>query len=294
MRRIKIAGAALLMAAMFGAVGSGSASAKSFCGPSETGEGNYTTATCGGTATALSNYILGEATQIIPNGLVCVKTNAAHALLRYTNSACTMASTPVDTGTFGRVEGTDGIVIRQNVAFPAKFKDTAVGSTVFKTPGGAEIKCTEGAGEGELASGSEGTMKITFKGCTSALGSECKSVGGMVGSITFSEKMKVINWEKKAEEFKRAELMEVEGTNEIECAGVKIDIKGSVSGLSEKELEWASTLPLLFKEVEGAQEIHDSNKLEAKVGEGAFESVTQSGTIDLEDFKLENEEVIML
>jgi len=273
----------------------GSASARSFCGVAETNEGNFTTATCGGAATALSSYLLGETVQRIPNtALWCVKTNAAHAVLRYTNAGCTTASIPVDTGQYGRVEG-DGAVTEQNIAFPVALKSKDVGSTVFAVGSGAQITCSGGTGTGELLSETEANGTTKFTGCTLTGGLNCTSAGASAKEIIVPDKAKILAWEKSAETFKTALLVEVDGTQEFTCTGTKVALKGSVTGVSGVEGEWITTDKVAFTVQEGKQEVPDTNKLEAKVGEsGSFEAATQSGSDELEDFHLENEEIFLL
>jgi hypothetical protein len=271
----------------------GSASARSFCGVAETNEGNFTTATCGGAATALSAYLLGETGQRIPNTtLWCIKTNAAHAVLRYTNAGCTTASTPVDTGQYGRVEG-DGAVIEQNVAFPVALKSKAIGSTVFELAS-SKIACTGGTGQGQLLSETEATSTTKFTGCTLTGGLNCSSAGASAKEIIMPEKAKILAWEKEAEVYRTALLVEVDGTQEFTCAGTKVALKGSVTGVSAVEGEWITTDKVAFTVQEGKQEVPDTNKLEGKVGGGSFEAATQSGSDELEDFDLENEEIFLL
>jgi hypothetical protein len=295
MRRVCYASVSLSVVVAILATVTGSASARSACGVAETNEGNFTTATCGGTATALSGYLLGETGQRIPNStLWCVKTNAAHAVLRYTNAGCTTASTPVDTGQYGRVEG-DAAATQQNVAFPVALKSKDVGSTVFAVGSGSQITCTGGTGTGELLSETEANSTTKFTGCTLTGGSNCTSAGASVKEIIVPDKAKILAWEKSAETFKTALLVEVDGTQEFACGAVKVGLKGSVTGVSGVEGAWLTTDKVTFATSEGKQEVPDTNKLEAKVGEsGSFEAATQSGSDELEDFHLENEEIFLL
>jgi hypothetical protein len=286
MQRISPMGLALLVAIALSGIASAPASAASFCYTAELYEGkpsgNYAASDCTGTAVALQTYVLFETATYIGTGLWCVKTAAGAALLPATNTACNAYSSPVDTGTYTRVEG-PAIALEQGRAFPAKVS-SSTGLLVF-SGSGINLECNSATASGEIESYEDGKATIAATGCQTAFG-KCKT-GSKAGEIVASVTSKLVSYTNSKEEDKVGLLLAVSQTK-ITCGGIPLEVKGSViAALTSQEGKGATSLAFGLNLKEGKQEIEEKEKpLEISVSGGKFEPATLTGELS-ESFEAE-------
>ncbi len=178
----------------------------------------------------------------------------------------------------------------------ATFTGKAVGATIL-TAGTKKIECAAGTNTGEITSLTEDKGTIKFSGCKETpSGVKCEAPGGVgSGILLVAISSRIVSYTQNAT-LKAGLLLSVrnatgENKIEIECAGTKVKVYGSVVGSITPEDTASLSFTAKYVVTNGVQEISElstNSSLRAKFGGGATEKATQEGEALL-DFTLKVE-----
>jgi len=164
------------------------------------------------------------------------------------------------------------------------FNATSVGATALKTNNNETVNCTGSTGSGAYNAGSktEGTIELTFTGCTDSIfGGKCNTAGQAAGTITTTPALIFKNAYLEDNKLKPGITIKGTGVEEhfvsFECAGglFKAKVTGTVLG----EVEGACASESEEQKIKFESVTHGNQKWNQDTKTGAIEDLTTAVTV---------------
>ncbi len=327
MKRITTIGLACLAVCALSAVSTGSASA--WCRHVKTGELSlyefHGWFGCTGVLASKNGFVKtsnysGTAVAGEP-GIFCYRVQSATQPSSWKNNTCTVVQEPgegnkggfvkIEAGTKTDeelVEGGEGppeVSLLAGEKLPVTITGTG-GASTFETAAGSKLTCTAQSYKGELTTSTSGTSAIDLTGCKSskvgcASESEKAEKDPMETVLVASASLRLVSTENtESKELNDGLAMILPAALKINCAGVKDEIHGAVTGLVglvNKQIGASEAVLLEFSQEKGKQlagkcigatkecEKLLKEPLEAKFGE-KFEAAGLQGSAEISFSKM--------